>query len=66
MGGVGVINMINETHATQAPMMVMARKSLKSSDHCEMLAGSDSWSFRDDIDWSSGTCSVSVTVIRSR
>jgi len=65
VGGVGVINMTNVTPATQAPMIVMARKSLKSSDQCEILAGSDSWWLRDDIGRSSGTFSVSMTVIRS-
>lgn len=65
VGGVGVIHMINETHAMQAQMIVMAKKSLKNNDHREMLTDSDSWSFADDIDRSSGTCSVSVTVTRS-
>lgn len=59
MGGVGVIHMINERPAVKTPMVVTTRKSLKSSDHREMVAGAD------DIGLSSGNSSVSVTVIRS-
>lgn len=50
--------MIRERHVAKTQTIVMAKKSLKSSDHREMLADSD-------FDRSSGTTAVSVTVIRS-